>query len=225
MQFCVTEDCRRLGLRAGAVVFRDIHVGARTPELDEAIRAEARNVQSRFDNVSAIRALSEVVAFRDILRQAGADPRRDQPSVERLLGYVMKRGDLPAVNALVDAYNLISIRSLCSLGAHDLDRIEMPVSLQMLQGNETFTPLGGEKPMSIGAGEFGYRDAAGRVLCRLDVVQADFSKVVNTTRNVLLIVEGTARHDAMHLRRTVEEVISSVTEHCGGTAEILAWPD
>jgi DNA/RNA-binding domain of Phe-tRNA-synthetase-like protein len=225
MLFLVTDDCCRLGLRAGAVVFRNVQIQARTPALDEAIRSEARNVQARYESSSAIRALPEVVAFRELLRQVGADPRRDQPSVERLLGYALKRGDLPAVNSLVDAYNLISIRSLCSLGAHDLDRIDPPVSLKVMKGHETFTPLGSDKPTSIGAGEFGYMDASGRVICRLDVVQADFSKVTIATRNVMLIVEGTAAHDPEHLRRTVEIIITAVTEHCGGRAEVLAWPE
>src|SRR5262245_27761948 len=144
--FFVADECRRLGLRAGAVVFRDIHVERRNSALTEAIRQEARMVQSRYEGPPAIRALPEVEAFRELLRRAGVNPHRDQPSVERLLGFALKRGDLPDINSLVDAYNLVSIQSLCSLGAHDLDRIDMPVSLRLLTGDETFTPLGSDKP-------------------------------------------------------------------------------
>jgi len=67
-------------------------------------------------DASAIRALPEVVAFQELLRQVGVNPRREQPSVEKLLNFALKRGDLPAINSLVDAYNLVSIRSFCSLG-------------------------------------------------------------------------------------------------------------
>jgi len=222
--FFVADECRRLGLRAGAVVFRDIHVERRNSALTEAIRQEARMVQSRYEGPPAIRALPEVEAFRELLRRAGVNPRRDQPSVERLLGFALKRGDLPDINSLVDAYNLVSIQSLCSLGAHDLDRIDMPVSLRLLTGDETFTPLGSDKPSPIQAGEFGYVDARGRVLCRLDLMQADFSKVTTATHNVILIVEGTTAHGEEHLSRTVEEAIGAVTEYCGGSAEVVAWP-
>jgi len=222
--FFVSDDCRSLGLRAGAVVFRDIHVVNRSPALTEAIHQEARIVQSRFEGPHAIRALPEVLAFRELLRRVGVNPRRDQPSVERLLGFTLKRGDLPDINSFVDAYNLVSIRSLCSLGAHDLDQIDMPVSLRLLAGDETFTPLGSDKPLRIQAGEFGYVDARSRVLCRLDVMQADFSKVTTATRNAILIVEGTTAHEDDHLRRTVEDAIGAVTEYCGGTAEVVAWP-
>jgi DNA/RNA-binding domain of Phe-tRNA-synthetase-like protein len=69
-------------------------------------------------------------------------------------------------------------------------------------------------------GEYGYVDAVNRLLCRLDVRQADFSKVTEATRNVLLIVEGTAEHHPELLRRAMEEVIELVTHFCGGVPEV-----
>jgi DNA/RNA-binding domain of Phe-tRNA-synthetase-like protein len=220
----VNDECIRLGLRANAVLFRHLSIDTRGAALHKAIEREAQAIRARFENATAIRALPEVAALRELLRQVGVNPRREQPSVERLLAHALKRGDLPAVNSLVDSYNLVSIRSLCSLGAHDLDVIDTPVSLQLLTGDETFTPLGSDKAVSVNAGEFGYIDARGRVLCRLDVLQANFSKVTTATRNVFLIVEGTAAHAPEHLRRTVEDVIAAVTQYCGGTAEVAALP-
>jgi DNA/RNA-binding domain of Phe-tRNA-synthetase-like protein len=224
MTFAVAEECVRLGLRAGAVVFRGVRVSPRPPELHAEIAAAVREVRERFSGPAAVRALPEVAAFHEVLRRAGANPRREQPSVERLLTFALKRGDLPAVNGLVDAYNLASVRSLCSLGAHDLDRIVPPVSLRLLTGDEPFTPLGAAAPAAVVPGEYGYVDAAGRVLCRLDVLQADFSKVTADTANTLLIVEGTAAHAPETLRQAFADVAALVTRHCGGTAEAVALP-
>ena len=69
-------------------------------------------------------------------------------------------------------------------------------------------PMLDHKKAAVKAGEFGYVDGQNRLLCRLDVLQADFSKVTEAARNVLLIVEGTAAHPAELLRRTVEDVIA-----------------
>src|SRR5438128_1867297 len=121
MTFLVEEDCTRLGLRAGAVVFRGIQVCLSSAALRAEIAAEALSIQKSFASPAALRSLPEIAAFHDIQREVGVNPRREQNSVERLLAYALKRGDLPTVNCLVDAYNLVSIRSLCSLGAHDLD--------------------------------------------------------------------------------------------------------
>jgi len=220
--FQVAEECFGMGLRARVIVFRDVRVDLASTALRAEILREAAAVRLHFADAAAIRSSAEVQPYHDILRKVGANPRRDQNSVERLLTFAFKKGDLPAINNLVDAYNLVSLRTGLSLGAHDLDRITVPVTLRLLTGAEVFIPLGSTKPVGVNAGEFGYVDRQQRLLCRLDVVQAEFSKVTNMTRNVLLIVEGAATHSAKLISRTVEEVIAQVTRHCGGTVQ-LSW--
>jgi DNA/RNA-binding domain of Phe-tRNA-synthetase-like protein len=224
MTFLVSEDCVRLGLRAGALVFREVHIPATEAALRAAIARDVQAIRARFAEPAAVRSAPEVAPFRDLLRQVGVNPRREPPSVERLLSFAVRRGDLPAVNALVDAYNLVSVRTCCSLGAHDLDRIALPVSLRLLTGRESFTPLGGTAEAAVVAGEYGYVDAADRVLCRLDLLQADFSKVTTETKSVLLIVEGTAAHPAERLHQAFADVQDLVTRYCGGRAEVVASP-
>jgi DNA/RNA-binding domain of Phe-tRNA-synthetase-like protein len=221
MTFVVAEDCLRLGLRAGAVVFRDVRVG---DALKADIADEVEAIRGRFSTSRQVWELPEVVSFQEVLRKVGVNPRREQPSVGRLLTLALERSTLPAINSLVDAYNLVSVRSLCSMGAHDLDRIALPVTLRLLTGEETFTPLGGDREVPVTAGEFGYVDADNRVLCRLDVRQADFSKVTTATRNALLIIEGTTTHSPHSFQRAFDEAVALITRHCGGTAEVVAFP-
>jgi DNA/RNA-binding domain of Phe-tRNA-synthetase-like protein len=223
MSFLVAEECVALGLRAGAVVFRDVRVEPACPALRAEIALEIEAIRSRYKNANEVRSLPEVVAYQDILRKVGVNPRREQPSVERLLNHAIKRGDLPAINSLVDAYNLISVRSLCSLGAHDLDRITLPVSLRILTGREPFTPLGSDGETTVAAGEFGYVDGAGRVLCRLDLLQADCSKVTAATQNALLIIEATVGHSPQMVQKAFEEALTLIPRHCGGVAEVVAF--
>lgn len=222
--FLVAEECVQLGLRARAIVFRNLVIAAAPPELRAEIDREIQTVRDSFAGPAAVRSCREVAAFQQLHRRAGVPARKEQSSVERLLLLALKRGELPAINSLVDAYNLVSLRTRCSLGAHDLDAIASPVSLRLLTGRESFTPLGESTPLAVTPGEYGYVDAAERLLCRLDVRQADFSKVTERTRNVMLIVEGAAEHEPDVLRRASEEVIEVVTRYCGGTVEGVAFP-
>lgn len=221
MNFVVSQACHDLGLRSTAVILRGVNVGPTPEALREEIAQEVQAIQARFPDPRAVWALPEVVAFADVLRRVGIDPRREQPSVGRLLGAACKRGRLPAINSLVDAYNLESVRTLCSMGAHDLDRIALPVSLRLLRGDESFVPLGKGEPVRVEAGEFGYVDGSNRVLCRLDVLQADFSKVTEGTQNVLVIVEATAAHAEGKLAEAVAEAVRRILRHCGGIIEEL----
>jgi len=225
MNFLVAEDCVRLGLRAGAIVFHNVRVAPSSPVQRAEVASAAAAVRERFLSPSAVRADPYVTSFHAILRRVGGNPRKDPPSVERLMTFALKRGDLPVINNLVDAYNLVSVRSSCSLGAHDLDRITPPVSLRLLDGSESFTPLGSDRPVPTTVGEYGYVDASHRLLCRLDVLQAEFSKVTAATTNALLIVEGTAAHPPQALREAFADAIDLVTRYCGGTGEVIFFPD
>ena len=225
MSFIVADDCIRLGLRAGAIVFRNVGVTSSSPAQRTEMAETAAAILARFSSPGAIRADPLVAGFRAILQKVGVNPKKDPPSVEKLMSLAHKRGDLPAINNLVDAYNLVSIRSSCSLGAHDLDRITLPVSLRFLDGSESFIPLASDQSVRTTAGEYGYVDASNRLLCRLDILQADFSKVTEATSNALLIVEGTAAHPAQELRIAFADVMKLVIRYCGGTGEIISFPD
>ena len=159
--------------------------------------------------------------LHSIFRKVGVNPRKLQPSCERLVQLVLKRGAIPAINNLVDTYNLVSLRWNCSLGAHDLNCLAPPVQLRILKGDETFVPLGSREPEPFDRGEFGYVDAGNRLICRLDVRQADFSKITPDTRNVLLIVGATRALDPAGVDRILAETVDRVTGACGGHGEIL----
>ena len=224
MTFVVAPECVQLGLRAGAVAFRGVRVTATDPALRAEIVKEVEAIRVRFADPAAVRSSPDVARFHELLRKVGVNPRKQQPSLERLLAFALKRGDLPAINSLVDAYNLVSVRTGCSLGAHDLDTIALPVTLRLLTGREAFTPLGRDTAEPVTPGEFGYADARDRVLCRLDLLQADFSKVTERTTNALLIIEGTATHPPEVFRQAFAEAIELIARHCRGTAEVVALP-
>src|SRR5690349_121689 len=111
MSFLVSDDCVALGLRAGAIAFRHVRVAESSVELRREIGDAAGEVRRRYADAAAVRASPEVAAFHDVLRKVGVNPRKLQNSVDRLLTFALKRGELPAINNLVDAYNLVSIRT------------------------------------------------------------------------------------------------------------------
>jgi len=222
--FTVSPECLELGLRAGAIILRDVRIGEAGAELRAEIAREVQTWRERPDGLAELVASPGMQILYEVFRRVGAKPRRRPPSVQRLVQYARQRSDLPAINNLVDAYNLMSLRTRLSMGAHDLDRIALPVALRLFSGREQFTPLGADGAAVVTVGEFGYVDAEDRVLCRLDVLQADFSKVTTATTNVLLIIEGTAAHARGTFQEAFDGTIDLIRRHCGGTAEVAAFP-
>ena len=189
----MSQDCADLGLRAGAFVLEDVQIAEASQELRSQIDDEVQRIRSEFASPAEIRSIAELVKLYEILRSVGVKPRSHPPSTQKLLESAWRRGKLPEVNNLVDAYNLVSLLTRCSLGAHDLDRLAVPVELRLFRGNESFRPLGSREDQQVNRGEFGYVDAENRVICRLDSLQADFSKVTTDTTQALLIVESDHR--------------------------------
>ena len=219
--FEVSPRCLSLGLRAGAIVLDDFTVCESPPELRREIASEGQRVKQTFSSVADIRALPELVRARTIVGKVGVKPSDHPPSTQRLLEYAWKKQSLPAINNLVDAYNLVSIQARCSLGAHDLSLIEVPVNLGLFDGDAEFVPLGMRSRKPVNAGEFGYRDGSDRVLCRLNSIQADFSKVTHETRSALLIIESTDFHSQEEMSRVIRLAAEKVSQFCAAKIETV----
>ena len=223
--FEVSGDCQRLGLRAGALVLRGVQISASSELLRRRIDDGLLSLQDQYRDLSEVRAQPAVAEFREIHRRVGANPRKQPPSVQSLLQYALKQESLPRINNLVDIYNLLSVQTCFSMGAHDLDRLSLPVVLQTLRGGEEFTPLGSSTSRTLSPGDFAYVDAQRRVVCWRDVQQADFSKVVERTKNVLLIIEGNTAHTGEDFANVFDRSTEWITEWCGGSAEIAHFPN
>lgn len=222
--FQVSDACKRLGLRAGSIVFKGVGIGPSAPELKHLIDREILEIKDRFASPAALRSTPEIVRLHSLFRAVGVNPRRVQPACERLIQMALKRGRLAQINNLVDAYNLMSARSICSLGAHDLDKLARPIQLRLLQGSEEFIPMGSHHEEACAVGEFAYVDSASRVICRLDVRQAEFSRITPESDRVLLIIGATTALSFSQLEVLFSQTTDLITKYCGGTVETVHFP-
>ncbi len=58
-----------------------------------------------------------------VFSEFGSKPSRYPSSAESLLARVLKGGELPRINALVDTYNAVSLRHVIPVGGEDLDEL------------------------------------------------------------------------------------------------------
>lgn len=217
--FVVTPECLALGLRARTLVLKGLRIEEASRDLRADIDEEARRVRDQFDHVADIRSMPELASIREIILNVGVKPKNHPPSTQKLFEFAWKLGTLPAINNLVDAYNLMSLRTRCSLGAHDLGHAAAPVELRLFRGTESFRPLGFDGPRQVRAGEFGYVDAQERVICRLDSLQADFSRITANTTDALLIIESTTAQTREQLDSVVADVAAAIDRYCAGVVE------
>jgi DNA/RNA-binding domain of Phe-tRNA-synthetase-like protein len=138
-------------------------------------------------------------AVRDLLRCGGYKPTgRGKPASEYLVR-AADEGVLRAINAAVDACNIVSLHSGLPISVVDLDRCRFPLSIRVAAAGEryVFNPAGQEIEL---AGLPCLCDAAGP--CGNAVKDAQRTKTDEVTERTLSVVWGVTGHEA-RLERAV----------------------
>ena len=156
--FTVSQEIFELfpGLRLPVAVADGMEADAEHPGVRELWRrawAEASREASQYGNAQSH---PRVAAWREAIGAAGVSGRKFPSSVESLLRRALKGGEPFSINPLVDFYNAISLGHVVPAGGFDLDALEGPLELRLTRSGDTFYPLDGPSPESVGAGEVAY---------------------------------------------------------------------
>ena len=129
--------------RIGAVFLQNVSNGPTS----SALLRRRKDMATEMKMTIGERPLSELEPVRQtrkLYHALGIDPTKDRPSSERLLKRVVQGRELPTVNQLVDAVNLVSLTVQCPLGIYDWDRLAPPVLVRIGRPEETFTSISGK---------------------------------------------------------------------------------
>ena len=221
--FHISDAVRTLGLQCVVFTLRNIENRATDPTFEQM---KAPLVQEILADLSLAKIATDPIlqGFRQLHKTVGCSNKKYVASPETLLKGLLQTGRLPHINLLVDIYNLISVTTRLSLGAHDIAAVCDNIRLRLTTGEEHFWPLGSDGPKPVGRGEYAYVDDENNVLCRLEVRQADSTKIRLDTTDCICIVQGNPVTDSEYLRTTTEELIILMRRFCGGQAQILNSP-
>lgn len=92
-------------------------------ELKDEMAKLAAELADRYE-VADINKIPAITATRAAYKLCGKDPNRYRPSQEQMMRRIVRGLGLYNVNALVDAGNMLSLKTGCSVGCFDADKIE-----------------------------------------------------------------------------------------------------
>jgi DNA/RNA-binding domain of Phe-tRNA-synthetase-like protein len=220
-RFHIAPAVRELGVRGAFAVLdgldNRLEVPGLAPWRDGLVHRLRSELMAGF-----IESDPTLAGFRALHDRIGRSNRRFPASAEALVGLFQRKGLVPAINPLVDLYNGVSLETRLSLGAHDLATIEGDITLRMTDGTERFVPLGATAPEAVPAGEYGYVDDRGEILCRLEHRQCERTKVTPETTQAFYIVQGNAATPAAMIEAALDRLVDLTTRHCGGHL-VEAW--
>jgi DNA/RNA-binding domain of Phe-tRNA-synthetase-like protein len=221
--FDISAAVRALGLKCAVFTLENIHNGDTDREFEEL---KAHVTKGVLADLSLEKIASDPIlqGFRQLHEAVGRSNRKYVASSENLLTLLLQTGRLPHVNLAVDIYNLVSIKTRLSLGAHDVSAIYGNVHLRLTTGEEHFWPLGSDTLKPVGSGEYAYVDDQNDILCRLEVRQGEKTKITLGTTDCFCIVQGNPATESEYIRATTEELIALTKRFCGGQERMLYAP-
>jgi DNA/RNA-binding domain of Phe-tRNA-synthetase-like protein len=212
----VAPDVLDLGLSVCALVMRGVDSSRTPPELVAYRRAVGQRLAAHWKN----RSISAHPAIREYHRaheQVGVTDL--PPAPEKLITYVRRNRDFTASGAVVDCYNIVSARTLLSLGAHDLGKLATPVTLRRSTPDDVFVPLGQTQEQRW-PGEYSYIDPHRQIICRLEVLQCEATKVTSASRDIVIFLQGNRCLPPAVLLKGAWLLAEMIQTFCGGTPEL-----
>ncbi|NQU82437.1 MAG: hypothetical protein HQ539_00615 [Parcubacteria group bacterium] len=202
-------------LVVGVVVARGINNTGISEDVLSLIREKEKEIKENFET-ETLSQNPKIAPWRMAFSAFGAKPKEYKCSVENLYRMVLKGTELRHINKIVDIYNYISIKHMMPVGGDDIDKVEGDIILRLADGTETFRALNSEEVKNPKLGEVVYSDEK-EILCRRwNWRECDKSKMTETTKNVMLVVEGLPPVDRATIQEVINEISELVKKNCAG---------
>ena len=165
-------------------------------DYNDALWREIESFTNYFRNNYKIKDINKfppILATRNTYKKLGKEPNRYRPSSEALRRRILKNVDLYKINTLVDAINLISLKTGYSIGGFDASLIQGSLELGVGQKDEKFE--------AIGRGYLNiehlpvYRDSIGGI--GTPTSDEERTKISNNTNKLLMLLNAYSGNEGL----------------------------
>lgn len=224
LQFHVDQKVLARGLTGACLTMGPLQNTNPSPQFERFWHEVLQEIQKDL-NTEKITTDPTLQGFRRLHEAFGVSNRRNIAAPENLLRLLLKTGALPRINPAVDLYNLVSVKTRLSLGAHDIARFIGDIHLRLTDGTEEFWPLGAPEPRGIAPGEYAYIDTgSNEVICRLEVRQGEKTRVTPDTTECFYIIQGNAFTPVSTIKAATELLMEWTHRFLGGQERLLYAP-
>ena len=206
------------GMAVGVITVTNADNTGTHPEVTALLREAEEGIRTKMD-LETFKEHPNIAAMQEVHRSFGNNPNKYPPSMQALCKRIIKGGELPIINPIVDIYNIFSLRHVICVGAEDTDKCEGDLRLAYADGTEEFALIGSDENDPPADGELVYKDDAGVICRKLNWREGDRTQIDENTKNCVIVVEGFAPFAREELESVLQEIAWMVGEYC--SAETL----
>lgn len=201
-------------ISVGVAVIKGVTVKNQKEELEKEKQALVEKITGM--TTEQIGEFPEIKSYRQLYKAMSVDWHSRRPSPEALLRRIIQGKGFPAVNTLVDAYNLVVVEHRVSVGAFDLDSIHFPTELRFPKEEEEILLLGDTEPTTYKETELAYFDQAGGYNIDFNYRDAKRTAVTHNTKNIILNVDGVFAISPEKVEEVLQAACEMIIKYCGG---------
>lgn len=206
--FNVTQSFHNIypDAHAGILAMRNVDNQAAHPELEARKQALEIRLREQFtgQSKSAIEALPPIPAYTAYYKRFD----KTYHVLQQIISIALKGKPIPSVSAVVEAMFMAEIKNGILTAGHDLDRLQLPVTLSVANGDETYTLMRGSE-QTLKAGDMFMADGSG-VISSILYGPDQRTQIHAGTKNVLFTVYApvgvTVEAVESHLRDIQENI-------------------
>jgi DNA/RNA-binding domain of Phe-tRNA-synthetase-like protein len=207
----------------GVVLAYGVRNADSPPELVGLLREAETSLRGRM-TIDEVASEPRFVAWREAFRWFGAKASDFRASVEAMARRILRGQEIPAINALVDIGNAVSLRHLIPAGGHALDVVRGDIVLKPATGDEEFTPFGSTEVEHPVPGEIILAEGKAVLTRRWCWRQGVHTLTLPETTAIEFNVDGMPPVPREEVEEACREVIGLIERFCGGRSrfEVLS---
>ena len=202
-------------IKFGILIGNDMKNSATSQDDEERLRKAESKMRDEI-KPEDIRNLHNVSLYREVMQKSGINPNKYPPSVEAMFKRIVKGGQLPVINALVDLCNAVSLERGISLGGHDLIDIHEDLEVRYSRKGDVFLPFGSENYEDVPEGELVF--TSGNIVQTLKWVwrQSELGKVTLKSSHIFFQLVGFEYEEGSSLYEAMSDIENFITNRFQG---------
>jgi DNA/RNA-binding domain of Phe-tRNA-synthetase-like protein len=191
---------------AGILAMCDVDNPAACPEMERRKQDVEDQLRAKFigQDRQALDTIPAILAYNAYYKQF----KKTYHVQAQLESIVFKGRTIPSVNALVTAMFMAEVKNLLLTAGHDLDSVQLPVTLGVASGDERYTLLRGQEQV-LKAGDMLMADRGG-VISSIVYGPDQRTQIRTQTRNVLFTVYAPAGISIEAVQAHLQDICDTV---------------
>lgn len=137
-----------------------------------------------------VKEYDKILCYREAFQSLGINPNKFMCSIEALTSRISKKAFLPSINPIVDLVNVVSLKYILPMGAHNIATLIDDVCVRFSNTDDTFLPMGQAEVEVMEQGELVYASGSSVLTRRWIWRQSDIDKADENSSSLLFPIDG-----------------------------------